>query len=412
MKFFRTQVSDIDLATARVLAERTGWLIEDPEALRLGIGGVALALPLSGGLNGDDDPLDTIRVQEIEGDGPRGSGIVAFGSLPFDRDTPAVMTVANVTVTAFRNGETWVATAEGSPSLTALLGDVAPVDQETQSPRSIIFEPTPSEYTHNVALAVDVLRREELQKVVLARSVSGRVPRAIDPAAILSRLRRREPKCTMYAMTTTDDRRFVGASPELLVRREGRHARCHPLAGTIALPPDVSPDDYENWLLGSHKNLREHQILVDEVVANLSALYERVDHDEKPSIMALRTVAHLGSWVEASCEYEVDSPDALEVLRLLHPTPAVGGIPRSESYELILKLEGKNRGHYAGPVGWMDERGDGDWWVGIRGVMIENDEFEAWAGAGIVSESDPIAEREETSDKLASVLTSVLSDRF
>jgi menaquinone-specific isochorismate synthase len=90
----------------------------------------------------------------------------------------------------------------------------------------------------------------------------------------------------------------------------------------------------------------------------------------------------------------------------------VGGIPRDVAYALIQTLEQKDRGHYAGPVGWIDSRGDGDWWVGIRGVLVEGDTFEAWAGAGIVSESDPTAEREETKIKLESVLSSLVADRF
>jgi isochorismate synthase EntC len=202
----------------------------------------------------------------------------------------------------------------------------------------------------------------------------------------------------------------VGASPELLARRHGNQIECHPLAGTIALPPNVAPDDYQNWLLGSTKNLHEHGVLVDDVVTALSGFYDDITVDAEPSIVTLRTVAHLGTWVRGTAT-SAKAPDALEVLRLLHPTAAVGGIPRASAYELISRLEQHDRGHYAGPVGWLDANGDGEWWVGIRGVMVKGTEFEAWAGAGIVSESDPIAEREETKDKLASVLSSVLVDR-
>jgi isochorismate synthase len=232
----------------------------------------------------------------------------------------------------------------------------------------------------------------------------------LDPASIAQRLRQREPICTIYSMPTADGRRFVGASPELLARREGTSIECHPLAGTISLPPNVAPDDYQNWLLGSTKNLHEHAVLVDDVVTTLSDHYDDITADAEPSIVSLRTVAHLGTWVRGHAT-STTAPDALEVLRLLHPTAAVGGIPRASAYDLICRLEQHDRGHYAGPVGWLDANGDGEWWVGIRGVMVSGTEFEAWAGAGIVSESDPIAEREETKDKLASVLSSVLVDR-
>jgi isochorismate synthase len=274
-----------------------------------------------------------------------------------------------------------------------------------------VYQPTAEEYAHNVALAVEVLRRKEIDKVVLARAVLGTVPEPLDAAAIAARLRLREPVCTIYSLPTIDGRRFVGASPELLARRIGGTVSCHPLAGTIALPPNVAPDDYENWLLGSAKNLHEHAVLVDEIVQLLARDYEDITADPSPSIVALRTVAHLGTWVTGVHQDASSAPDALAVLRLLHPTAAVGGLPRQRAYELLTRLEQHDRGAYAGPVGWLDARGDGEWWVGIRGVIVDANAFEAWAGAGIVSESDPIAEREETRDKLASVLSSVLVDR-
>jgi isochorismate synthase len=291
-----------------------------------------------------------------------------------------------------------------------MLDVVVDPTQETQSLRSLTYQPTPEEYAHNVALAVEILRRKEIVKIVLARAVLGSVPEVIDAAAIVQRLRHREPICTLYSFPTSDGRRYVGASPELLVRRSGSEIQCHPLAGTITLPPNVAPDDYETWLLGSTKNLHEHGVVVDEIIKNLANVYDDIDADAEPTIVALRTVAHLGTWITAK-SHDADAPDALEVLRMLHPTAAVGGIPRESAYELLCRLEEHDRGHYAGPIGWIDERGDGEWWIGIRGVLLKGREFEAWAGAGIVSESDPSAEREETKDKLAAVLTSVLVDR-
>jgi isochorismate synthase len=245
----------------------------------------------------------------------------------------------------------------------------------------------------------------------LARAVLGSVPEPIDAAAVAQRLKVREPICTLYSLPTGDGRRFVGASPELLVRRAGTEILCHPLAGTITLPPNVAPDDYETWLLGSTKNLHEHGLVVDEIVRNLANVYDDITADAEPSIVTLRTVAHLGTWISAKSHSLDDAPDALEVLRLLHPTAAVGGIPQESAYELILRLEEHDRGNFAGPLGWIDAEGDGEWWIALRGVLIAGREFEAWAGAGIVSESDPIAEREETKDKLNVVLSSVLVDR-
>src|ERR1019366_8260557 len=128
--------------------------------------------------------------------------------------------------------------------------------------------------------------------------------------------------------------------------------------------------------------------------------------------VTLRTVTHLGTWIHGQHSQASLAPDALALLDVLHPTAAVGGLPRVAAYELLQRLEPFDPGHYAGPVGWIDQNGDGEFWIGIRGVLVSGADFEAWAGAGIVSESDPIAEREETRDKLASVLSSVLLDRI
>jgi menaquinone-specific isochorismate synthase len=310
------------------------------------------------------------------------------------------------------DGTTWLTLADGGSDPRSIIEIEPEPDQEPLAVRSITYAPTPEEYAHNVAIAVDALRRKELDKVVLARSVAGVLGATIDPGALAVRLRRREPICTLYSLPTGDGRRFVGITPELLVRRDGRSAMSHPLAGTIGLPANENPEDYQTWLLNSAKNQHEHAVLGNEVVAQFERFYDRVWADAEPSIVALRTVAHLGTWVHADTEHEVDAPDAVELVRVLHPTAAVGGIPRDVAYALIQTLEQKDRGHYAGPVGWIDSRGDGDWWVGIRGVLVEGDTFEAWAGAGIVSESDPTAEREETKIKLESVLSSLVADRF
>ena len=412
MKFVREQITPIEWGQLRTLGARHGWLVETREILRSGFGGAALSIALSGGLDHHTDALAELQQHELGGiDGPPGTGIVAFGTLPFDRTAPAQLDVPRFVITQTKDGRAWLTSPEGSPDFReSLRGQLAPT-QETQSLRSLIYQPTPDEYAHNVALAVEILRRKEIDKVVLARAVLGSVPEPLDGAAVAARLRLREPICTIYSLPTLGGRRYVGASPELLVRRVGGTFECNPQAGTIALPPHEAPDDYQTWLLGSTKNLHEHGVLVDDLVQQLSTSYDEIHADPNPSIVTLRTIAHLGTWVSGLRHDAATAPDALELLRLLHPTAAVGGIPRNDAYELIVRLEQHDRGHYAGPLGWIDANGDGEWWIGIRGVIISGTAFEAWAGAGIVSESDPIAEREETKEKLAAVLSSVLVDR-
>ncbi|HEY5437540.1 MAG TPA: isochorismate synthase [Acidimicrobiales bacterium] len=411
MRFVRERIGRQRLEALRTVGARDGWLIETADAIRVGFGLSVAQLVLENGLEGSSDAVASLREHELVGeDGPTGSGVVAFGALPFDRSAPGQLDVAEFCITQTKGGEAWLTSRDGSSDWQEILEWAAAPDQETQSLRSLSMQPTPDEYAHNVALAVEILRTKEIDKVVLARSVHGSVPDVIDPAAIAQRLRLREPLCTIYSVPTSDGRRFVGATPELIARREGARLSCHPLAGTIALPPNVAPDDYQNWLLGSTKNLHEHSVPVNEIVTALATIYDNVSADASPSIVTLRTLAHLGTWITATSDDDAHAPDAFEVLRLLHPTSAVGGVPRKSAYELIQRLEQHDRGYYAGPLGWIDAQGDGEWWIGFRGVMLRGNTFEAWAGAGIVSESDPTAEREETKAKLASFLSSVLVD--
>ncbi len=411
MRFLRDAIEPQRLDALRAVGARDGWLLETADVIRVGFGRSVDQVVLDEGLEAPFDARGALHRHELAGsDGPSGSGIVAFGALPFDRSARAQLDVPEFCVTQTKEGDAWMTRLEGSSGWQEILaGATAPV-QETQSLRSLTLQPTPEEYAHNVALAVEILRSKEIDKVVLARAVLGSVPEPIDPAAVAQRLRLREPICAIYSMPTADGRRYVGATPELLARRSGAHLQSHPLAGTIALPPNVAPDDYQKWLLGSTKNLHEHNVPVNEIVNTLATVYDDVTADPTPSIVSLRTLAHLGTWVYASCHDQSAAPDALEVLRLLHPTSAVGGVPRASAYELIRRLEQHDRGNYAGPLGWIDANGDGEWWIGFRGVLLNGAQFEAWAGAGIVSESDPTAEREETKAKLASVLSSVLVD--
>ena len=412
MNFVRQSVAPIRLDRLRALGARSGWLVESTDAFRCAFGSSVISLSLEHGLDGPNDVVAQLREHALRGvDGPVGTGIVAMGSLPFVRSERAQLDVAQYFFTQLRDGPAWITSLEGAPPFYEVLDAVDLPVQAIQRSRSLTYQPTPDEYVHRVALAVAVLRRKELDKVVLARAVLGSVPEALDAAAIAARLRGREPNCTIYSFPTEGSGRYVGASPELLARRTAGTVRCHPLAGTIALPPNGAPDDYETWLLGSTKNLHEHGVVVDDVVQLLAGSYDDINVAASPSIVTLRTVAHLGTWITGVRHDAQSAPDALGVLRLLHPTAAVGGMPREAAYELINQLEQHDRGHYAGPLGWIDANGDGEWWVGIRGVIITGTEFEAWAGAGIVSESDPTAEREETKEKLASVLSSVLVER-
>jgi isochorismate synthase len=409
VRFRRTAVAPYDLDRLRARAARVGWLVEGRDALRGGFGESVVTLELTAGLRDVQPAVDALRATTLVGDdGPPGTGVVAFASLPFAPGAPSRLEVPRYVVSQLADGRAWLTRLEGSPEFDDL--DDEPVDvQAVQQPTELTYQPSPDQYAHRVTQAVQRLRRHELDKVVLARAVCGRVGEPVDPAAVAHRLADREPLCTVYALPLPDGRRYVGASPELLVRRTGPVAQCHPLAGTIALPDDVDPEDYQDWLLNSAKNLHEHAILVRDIVQSLADAYDEVVADPTPSVVTLSRIAHLGTWITARASHSRRAPDALAVLARLHPTAAVGGSPRDVALDYIDRVE-DDRGHYAGPLGWIDQSGDGEWWIGIRGVVLDGPRFEARAGAGIIGESEPAAEREETRDKLASVLSAVITD--
>ncbi len=408
MRLRRREVAPLPAERVRTLAAREGWLVESPDALRAGFGRRLFAVHLDEGLEGVGGGVDALSAVGLSGvDGPSGTGVVAFATLPFDRTLAGQLEVPEYVLTQTADGRAFLTAPEDSPDPRELVEAVELPAQGLQAPVDLELRPTPEGYARLVARAVEELRTKELDKVVLARAVRGAVGAPIDPGALAARLRRREAVSTLYSLPTPERRRFVGASPELLARRRGTEVRCHPLAGTIALPSDGAAEGYGEWLLHSAKNLHEHAVVVDEIVARLAGVADDVDADPAPSIVALGSVAHLGTWIVAHGD---PAPDALAVARLLHPTAAVGGRPRDEALAALARLERHDRGHFAGPLGWVDAEGDGEWWLGLRGVVLDGAQFEAWAGAGIVPESDPIAEREETRNKLAVVLSALLSE--
>ncbi len=188
----------------------------------------------------------------IGDDGPAGTGVVAFGTLPFDPTAPGLLEVPEHVITQSRDGAAYATSARRSVRLArdSSTREPAPT-QDPQSLRTLTYQPTAEEYAHNVALAVEVLRRKEIDKVVLARAVLGTVPEPLDGAAIAQRLRHREPVCTIYSLPTPDGRRYVGRQPRAhRAPRRSRSCAASPLAGTISLPPNAAPEDYQNWLLG------------------------------------------------------------------------------------------------------------------------------------------------------------------
>ena len=268
---------------------------------------------------------------------------------------------------------------------------------------------TSKAYGDLVAGAVASLRAPgaTLRKVVLSRPISVELDGTLPLSAVLRRLRAGEPNCTIFSMPVPDGT-FFGASPELLVAVHGERVSCHPLAGTVRRGETARADaDAQRDLARSDKSRQEHRYVVEEIAATLAPLCADLSVPDEPSMVAFRSVAHLGTRMEGRLARPLG---VLELLERLHPTPAVGGTPRAEALALIARSEADARGYWAGPVGWVDAGGGGEWMIGIRSARLHGDGTVVTlrAGAGIVAASEPDAEAAETDVKLATVLEAVV----
>jgi len=382
----------------------------------------AVELPLPGGLERGEDLTAARRwlahVPHDDRVGRVGSSVTAFGALAFDRSAAGHLLVPELTFVRDAEGRQWVTlvvpssdppTAVSSRVEAELATARRPSSPFTRSTRPEVRHITPvpdrSVYEQSVVTALAEVDAGRLRKVVLARSVDVRFAGTVPVARALRRLHEQEPTCTVFAVPI-DGGRFVGASPELLVRRRGEHVTAHPLAGTMAIPePGTRAERKEiQQFLASSKDRLEHEIVVDAVVATLRSTCADIELPEHPSLVRLHSVAHLGTMVRGTLRAGDDRPSVLDLVASLHPTPAVGGTPSTAALACILALEPVPRGHWAGPVGWMDAAGDGDWFIGIRSATVLGATVTLSAGAGIVTGSRPKAEFEETSAKLAPVL--------
>jgi menaquinone-specific isochorismate synthase len=250
---------------------------------------------------------------------------------------------------------------------------------------------TPGEWHDAVTAALDEIASGRLTKVVLARAIEVTADVPFDVRAVLRELLRAQPGCTIYA-----DGGFVGASPELLVRKDGSSVLSRPLAGTGR--------DVER-LRASNKDAREHQFVVDAVTNALTGSCRDV-HADGPDIHTFADLAHIGTTVTARCERP--DVDVVSLVRALHPTPAVAGTPTDRALELIERLEATDRGRYGGPCGWVDADGNGEFVVALRGADIEGTRARCWAGTGIVAGSKSDAEWAESQMKFDAILRALI----
>ena len=260
-----------------------------------------------------------------------------------------------------------------------------------------------------VAAGVAEIRTGALEKLVLARDVVATIPSGVHAADVLRELAARYRECWTYGVDG-----LVGATPEMLIQVEGRTAQARVLAGTLdrrdAHGEDGPPMDYATRVLaGSEKQRHEHEIAIQSLTRQLAPFSEAMNAHDEPFILELPNVWHLASDVKAELtEVEGHVPTCLALINALHPTAAVCGTPTLVAGELIRKLEHLDRGPYAGPVGWLDAAGNGEWGIALRGAVIESPEtVRLYAGCGIVDGSQPEAELAETWAKFRPMLESL-----
>jgi isochorismate synthase len=286
---------------------------------------------------------------------------------------------------------------------------VCPRNEPSGDPLSIRYEapstPPVAQWKQAVAATVDDIAHGRLEKLVLARSCTVAANRLFDCARILRHLRQAYSSCTLFWMATAHGD-FLGATPEPLVRLNGQCVSTAAIAGSTA--PGLSTADacaLAQALKQSDKDRLEHAIVVRAIAEILAPLCDTLELAPEPQLLRLDNVQHLMTPITG----QLRTPQhILELVARLHPSPAVAGHPRDVALRLLPQREALDRGWYAGPIGWMDARHQGEFVVAIRSALVRGTKASLYAGAGIVAGSDPEAELVETRLKLQPLLSALL----
>lgn len=385
------------------LGARSGLLWRSPTVSLAGIG-VYERLPMERPVGGRGVQA-ALAALDVD-DGQPGPGPIAFGALPFDRYAPSELIVPTVLVGVdgsrqWMTFDTSLSRREAIELVELTLGS----ELSPPSPRICLTPTLAADVWRDEIIGKAIVRLGErgLRKVVLARELVLTSDRPFAVDRVVLNLAEQFPKTNLFSIDG-----FVGASPELLVARSGRVVRARPLAGTAARGADEKADAAQiAELISSTKDQTEHRITIDWFLSELLPFCSYVDAEPEPSVLTMSNVHHLATLVEGMLSEPAAS--VLELLAAVHPTPAVGGAPQAEALELIAELEGFDRGRYAGPTGWVDVDGNGEFAVSVRSVQILGDEARVWAGVGVVGASDPAAELRETQAKFRAILQAILS---
>ena len=406
-----------------LMPERMFWS-EPREALAFAAAGAVYTFEHSGPgrfSETDRELNDVLRDAIIDGvPDQRGAGPIVVGGFAFDADGPRSETwegfgssrlfLPTALVTS-GNGESWLTlnllvdvngeTSMSTRSLAQIadrLADGSPTGFDTVPDPTgrMIFSGDDSSYASVVSQAISAIRSGEFDKVVLARSVNAQSESDIDAFAVIRSLRAVHTGAFVFGIWS-NDKVFAGASPELLVQQDRGEVRASSLAGTIERGQTADHDtSLARQLEASAKDRAEHAAVRDALFAALTESCDNVVAPETPVILSLSNVHHLHTPLKATLR---DGKSLLDLVETLHPTPAVGGTPRAAALEFIKQNEELDRGWYAAPVGWIG-RSSGEFAVALRSALIHGEQATLYAGCGIVMDSDPEMEVEESNLKL------------
>jgi menaquinone-specific isochorismate synthase len=324
----------------------------------------------------------------------RGSGLVAFGTFTFDDASDgSVLIVPRAVLGRDGTGNAWLTTitpqgerpwAPGPFEPPVPPGDLRWHDGSLSAPE---WEQAVGEAVHRITHSAD------LRKVVLARDLHASADIPIDPRVLLRWLAARYPGCYTFACDG-----LVGATPELLIGKDGWEVSSLVLAGTTPRGATQAEDsDLARAMLGSAKENEEHEYAAASLRDTLSPLCAAMYVAPRPELIRLPNVQHLGTRVRGTL---AAARSALALVAAVHPTAAVGGTPTAAAVEVIRELESMDRERYAGPVGWVDADGNGEWCIALRCAQLDGNRARLFAGCGIVAGSNPAAELAETESKL------------
>jgi len=284
--------------------------------------------------------------------------------------------------------------ADPAPSTLAAPRQATPMAEEY---------PPAEEWLPSVSRIAEAIRAGELEKAVLARTLCLTRSGGFHPQPALRYLRGNFPECYLFAISHAETgTTFLGATPERIVYRQGERAYITSLAGSAPRGSTPAEDDrIANELLHDPKNRLEHQLVLESILEALVPIGEGVEAAPEPTIHRLPNVQHLFTPVTARVGPETG---LLDLVDRIHPTPAICGHPTQDALDLIAAEEPFPRGWYAGPIGWIDAEGDGEFVVGLRSALLHDDRATLYAGCGIMGDSDPRSEFDEANLKFRPML--------